>query len=268
MVWISVVVGAFCGVLAAGVAVLVVRKRKENPRFYSLVFAGIMALLLALSNEFVTPMIKASYAASNIEDSLLDIPAFAAMKQHDPATYNQIVDRLKLSVSNGQSLAATHEAIQNDIAMLIEKRLPHASDEAAAMYTNVLVQEMTELKQNGGDFCYRFLFPQPGQPLDISRYLSAPTKKANLAALGEVIRTSALSPQTIPTEADVAALIEPIITALAKQHGQDMAILQNPGAPGVDKGKVCGIMIDMYSQIALLPPAQAGKLLRYMLAQP
>src|SRR5512139_1731017 len=198
MIWISVAVGAICGVLAAGVAVLVVRNRKENPRSYSLVFAGTMALLIALSNAFVTPMIKASYAASNIEDSLLDIPAFAAMKQHDPATYKQIVENMKLAVTNGQSLSDTHQAVQNDIVMLLQKRLPRASNEAAAMYTHVMVQEMSELQQKGGDLCYRFLFPQPGQPLDISKYLSDAAKKADLAALGEVIKTSALAPQPVP----------------------------------------------------------------------
>lgn len=175
---------------------------------------------------------------------------------------------LKSAISKGKSETEIFAAVRSNITALVQKRLPYASDEAAARYMRVMVQEMTELQMNdGGDLCYQFLFPQAGQSLDISQYISEATKQADLTALSAVVRTSAVAPQEIPKEEDVSALLESVVNILVQRYGQDVALLQNPVAPGVDKAKVCAIMIEMYTQILQLPPTQGGKLIRYLLAQ-
>lgn len=64
MTWISLAVGAACGVLAAAIAVAIVKDRKENKSRYSIVFVVTLVVLLAVAREFVTPKLEASYAAS------------------------------------------------------------------------------------------------------------------------------------------------------------------------------------------------------------
>lgn len=267
MTWINVAVGVTCGVLAAVVATTIVRDRKENKRRYSIVFVVTMVVLLAIAREFVTPQLQASYAASTLDNSLAGNPAFAAIKQYDAPTYSRILTEIKAAISRGQSEAEATIAVRNNITTLVQQRLPRASDEAAAAYMRVMVQEMTELNKHGADTCYRFLFPQAGQPIDMNRFVPESIKQADLAALGEIIRSSATAPQAVPTEADVSPFLEPIVEDLARRYGQDMVVLQAPAAPGVDKAKVCLMTIAMYDRILQLPPAQGGKLVRFMLGQ-
>lgn len=267
MIWIKLVVWGICGILAAGVATLVTLERKENKRLYNLVFVITILLLLGVSREFIMPQIQARYDSSTIDESLMANPLFASLKQHDSDTYIRITAKYKNAIAKGNSEAEANAAIRDDITMLVQSRLPHASNEAAVKDISVMVQELTELQQHGGDICYQLLFPQAGQPLDISKYLSKTTQQADLIALGEVVRTSAVAPQEIPKEEEVSALLEQVINVLSNKYGQDVALLQNPGAAGVDKTKICAITIEMYRQILQLPPEQGGKLLRYLFAQ-
>ncbi|MET0168099.1 MAG: hypothetical protein ABW318_24300 [Vicinamibacterales bacterium] len=268
MIWIHVLSGAVCGFLAVGVATLIVRNGKANKYLHAVVSVVALGLLLAVSQAFVTPQLQARYTASKVNESLSANPAFAAIRQHDAATYSQIMGELKSAITKGRSQAEATAAVRSNITTLIQRRIPHASDDAALTYMSVTVQEMTELQQNGGDeLCYQFLFPQPRQPIDMSKYVSEATIQADLAALGEVVRTSAVAPQHIPSEADVWDLLEPVVKVLITKYGEDAALLQKPGAPGVDQAKVCAITTEMYRQIVALPPEQGGKLVRYLLAQ-
>ena len=97
--------------------------------------------------------------------------------------------------------------------------------------------------------------------------MSANTIEADSAALGQVVRSSTVAPQAIPQQADVAARMQPVIAALAGRYGPDLSLLQNPQAPGVDRDKLCSINIDMYTVILQMPPADSGKLIRYLMSQ-
>ena len=266
VIMIDIAVGAFAGLLAFGLATLLVRNKKENKRIYNGVVVAMMVVLIALSQAFVTPQLKSQYEAKEIDNSVSEIPAFAAIKQYDEAEYQQIMEKLKIAMSHGQGQAEAKADMKGYILAIVQKRLPHASDESVTKYMNVIIQETVQLQQKGGDLCYQFLFPQEGKSLDISKHITSATKQADLAALGEVIRTSATAPQDIPKEDVVTADLQTVFVALNKKHGKDVDILQNPGAQGVDKAKVCEVTVDMYTEIFKLPPVQSGKLLRYMLA--
>lgn len=267
MTWISLAVGAACGVLAAATAAAIVKDRKENKSRYSIVFVVTLVVLLAVAREFVTPKLQASYAASTLDESLSGNPAFAAIKQYDAPTYSRILSETKVAISQGKSELEAKAAIRNNITALVQQRLPRASDEAAVAYMRVMVQEMTELNKHEPDTCFRFLFPEAGQPIDLERFIPDALERADLAALREIVRTSATAPQAVPTEAEVSPLLEPIVQDLVRHYGQDLVMLEEPTAPGVDKRKVCLMTIATYTRILQLPPAQGGKLVRFMLSQ-
>ncbi|MEO8153263.1 MAG: hypothetical protein ABI605_09365 [Rhizobacter sp.] len=265
MNWISVVVSAVCGALGGVLATLVVRDRKSKRGLYAAVFVVSAGLLFALGRVYVTPWLQARYDASTLDSALSSNAAFAAIKKFDPKVYDQMMSELRAGLLRGQGKAELIDLVRSQVTTLVQKRLPHASDEAASEYMRVMVREMGELRQRGGDLCYRFLFAQPGQGLDLSKYVSPSTVEADFAALSQVVRTSTVEPQPIPQQAEVSERLKPVVAALAARYGQDLALLQQPQAPGIDRDKLCAMSIDMYTVILQLPPADSGKLIRFLM---
>jgi hypothetical protein len=267
MGWIGMAVAAACGLLAALITAAALRHRTQEKSHYAGVWVVVAGLLFAVSNHFMTPVLQARFDASRVDESLSSNAAFAAIKKHDEITYDRITSELREGLLKGRSKAELVETLRAEVSSLVQKRLPRASDEAATEYMRVMVQEMGELRRQGGDLCYRFLFAPPGQGVDLTRYVSANTLHADAAALSQVVRSSTLSPQPAPQQAEVAVRLQPVMAALTGRYGSDLALLQQPHAPGVDRDKLCAISIDMYSVILQLPAADSGKLIRYLLGQ-
>jgi hypothetical protein len=267
MGWISVVVAVVCGALAAGLVIPAMGKRTQRKSMLVAAWLVLAASLFALAQQFVTPALQARYDASRLDDSLAGNATFAALKKHDPQTYERMMSGLRDGLMKGRDKTELVESMRNEMTTLVQKRLPIASDEAATEYMRVMVQEMGELRRQSGDLCYRFLFGGPDKRLDLTRYVSANTIEADSAALSQVVRSSTLAPQAVPQQAEVAPKLQPVVAALHGRYGGDLALLQNPQAPGVDRDKLCSISIDMYSVILQMPPADSGKLIRYLMGQ-
>ena len=267
MSWISVAVAAVCGVLAALIAALAAKGFNQNKPLFAGVFGGTIAFFLIVSHFYVTPSIKAHYEAGMLDRTLSGNAAFAAIKKHDPEAYAHMTAELRAGLLHGRDKAELIELVRGEITTLVQQRLPHASDEAATEYMRVMVREMGELRSKGSDLCYKFLFAQAGHGLDLSKYVSANTMEADLSALGEVVRTSAVAPQPVPQPSEVMSRLQPVFAALSGRHGQDVTLLQHPQAPGVDRDKLCMISIDMYTLILQAPPDESGKLIRFLMGQ-
>ncbi len=267
MSWISVASAAVCGALAGLIVALALRGRTRDKSHYLAAWVVAAGLLFAAAHRFITPALQARYDASQVDESLSGNAAFAAIKKHDPQTYARIMSELREGLLNGQGQAELIERVRMQVTTLVQKHLPRASDDAATEYMRVLVLEMSELRRHGGDLCYRFLFPKAGETLSLTRYVSANTRDADFAALSQVVRSSTVSPQPVPQQAEVASRIQPVMAALTARYGRDLALLQQPEAPGVDRDKLCSINIDMYTVILQLPTADSGKLIRYLMSR-
>jgi hypothetical protein len=267
MSWIGLVVAAICAVLAGVITTAVLRHRTKEKLHYVGLWAALLAVLFGAASQLITPALQVRYDVSRIDASLSSNAAFSAIKKHDPLTYDRIKGELRDGLLKGRSQPELIELLRSEVSILVQQRLPRASDEAATEYMRVMVQEMAELRRHGGDLCYRFLFAQPGQGVDLTRYVSANTMEADYAALSQVVRSSVVAPQPVPQKSEVEPRLQPVVALLAARYGRDLALLQQPQAPGIDRDKLCGISIDMYTAILQLPVADAGKLVRYLMGQ-
>ena len=267
MNYMHLIVGATAGALAAVIAHLVAGSAQENRNKYVGTFVVSFAILFALSNAFVYPPLNTWYQVRNAEAEFLGSPAYRALKQHDRATYDKLMADFRQAVKEDKGREATVAAVREHVVRAVQSRLPTASNESVADYMKVMLAEMKELDEQGGDLCYRFLFPQVSGPIDPVQYFSKQTQKADLEALAEVIRTSAENPQPVPPESVVMPQLETIFIDLANDHGQDIAMLQNPVAPNVDRRKICRMTQNMYTKILQLPVEESGQMLRYLLGQ-
>jgi len=267
MSWISGVAALVCAGVAAGVAVFALRGRSREASHHAALWLVLAGLLFVATQHFITPALQARYDASRVDDSLSSHAAFAAIKKHDPQTYGRIMAELREGLLAGQSQGVLIERVRAQVTSLVQQRLPRASDEAATEYVRVMVQEMHELRSHGGDLCFRFLFPQPGEGLNLTRYVSVNLRDADAAALSQVVRSSTVSPQPVPQKAEVLVRMLPVMSALSARYGRDLTLLEQAQAPGVDRDKLCSINIDMYSVILQMPVSDSGKLIRYLMSQ-
>ncbi|MBC7955395.1 MAG: hypothetical protein H7Y33_05960 [Cytophagales bacterium] len=265
MSWIGLVVAAICAALAGVITTVALRHRTEEKLHYVGMWVVVAGVLFGGANHVITPALQVRYDVSRIDASLSSNAAFSAIKKHDPLTYGRITAELRDGLLSGRSKADLIEMLRNEVSTLVQQRLPRASDEAATEYMRVMVQEMGELRRHGGELCYRFLFAQPGQGVDLTRYVSANTMEADSAALSQVVRSSTVSPQPVPVKSEVESRLQPVVALLAARYGPDLALLQQPRAPGIDRDKLCAINIDMYTVILQLPMADSGKLIRYLM---
>lgn len=265
MIAISVAVGAVCALIAAVLAMIAVSNVGHNKGRFGAVFGICLVLLYGAARLFVQPHAEARYKMYEVDQALAQNAAFSALKQYDAPTYRSILTELNLLVREGKTQQEVFVTVRGIIEPLVLKRIPEASDEAAARYMTAMLAEMKELYAGGGDLCYRFLFPVKGQALELPKYISEAARKEDAAALGEVLRSASASPQTPPLASEVEPILRAAVTPIAERYGNDLAMLQNPGAPGVDKSRLCEITINLYGRILKLPPDQSGKVIRHML---
>ena len=265
MIWTSVVIGAVIGAVAAVLAFLGAGPAAGRGKRLGMLFAVIFLPLYGAAQAFVVPHAQARYTLWQVDRELAQNPAFAALKQYDGPTYRNVLTELGLLAREGKGKDEVARAVRGILEPLVIKRIAQASDEAAARYMKVMMEEMKQLYSQGGDLCYRFLFPGKDTPGDLQKYISAETRKEDMAALGDVLRSAAVGAQPPPLKSEVEPLLEPAVAAIAERYGRDLIMFQAPRAPGVDKSKVCEITINLYGRILRLPPDQSGKTIRYML---
>jgi len=260
-----VAVAAVCALIAAVLAMIAVNNAGHNKGRFGVAFGICLVLLYGAARLFVQPHAEARYTMYEVDKALARNAAFAALKQYDGPTYRNVLTELNLMVREGKSQREVFLSVRGIVEPLVIKRIPEASDEAAARYMTVLITEMKELYGQGGDLCFRFLFPVKGEVLDIQKNISEATRKEDFAALGELLRSASTAPQTPPLASEAEPLLQPIVMAIAERYGKDLTMLQNPQAPGVDRSKLCEITINLYGRILKLPPDQSGKVIRHML---
>lgn len=263
MNWISVLVGAASAALAALLAMVFVGK--DKPIVRGAVFVVLMLVLVGSSTLHITPRLKAWAGGASAMAQLERTPTFAAIKQHHPEVFARIKASVEEAARSGAKDEALGGAARQHVMKLVERQLPRASDESVATYLQVTMGIAATLQRKDPALCFAMFHPQGTEGvMDMLKLVSPEQKKADLDALADVIRSAATAPQPVPKEAEVAQDLQLAVNALVARHGQDVAMLQNPAAPGVSKAKVCAMTIDMGNSILAMPPQRSGKLWRHL----
>jgi hypothetical protein len=264
MNWIGIAGGAIGGVVAVLISSLVMRMLgRKNQTVHYVVFAVVMALTMAISRDYVQPAV----AASQTEGVLLKLPVYQALQEHEPEVYARIVQVVKDGVARGAAKEYMWAQTRPMISGVIERRSKSASDDALLLLASVVVEEVRALHAVGDTSCHAMLLPTPGGPqIDLLKVVGKDVAERELAAQTAIIRSSASSPKPVPAAADVAQLLERVGAVLGKSYSEaELASLQSPGAPGVDKRKICEMTLTIYTELLTWPPAEGGKLMRFMM---
>jgi hypothetical protein len=199
-----------------------------------------------------------------VDDALLKIPIYAAIKKFEPSAYAEIrrtfVDGVRLGRSQAEVIGQTRDMV----SQITQKYMAVSSDQAIVEEVKVLVAELDELRAVDADACFYFLYPQAGvSHVDLSRVLSSELREREMAALGAVVESGAATPQRIPSESEVAGAMNKATKALALIHSSsELAQLSEPTKG--NHATVCTVAADLYRQILMLPVRDQGPLLRFL----
>lgn len=204
--------------------------------------------------------------ADRIEADLLTMPLYSALKAYEPQIYQQIVEEVKSGFQRGTSMTELRARTLPLIEEVYRRRLPYASDDALRAFIEVLLDQIGVLYAEDPVLCYEYLFPEAGKPLDVTRYFSQELLEQELSVMAAVIKSAATSARQPPTEQQVQRQLTQAWTRLSTEFGEDVALLEEPEVPAINKKRVCEITYALYSDINSLADHEAMPLLRYMFA--
>lgn len=265
MNWTGIIAGAIGGAVGVLVSALVTRLfHIKSQSLHTVIVIAAVALSVALSREYVQP----SVAASQAEDGLLKLPVYQALQQYEPVVYARVVQVIKDGVAKNVPNEVMWSETRPLISGVIERRSKTASDDALRLLGAVVVEEVGALYNVGDNSCHAMLAPAAGQaPVDMMKVVGKDVAERELAAQTAIIQSSGSAPQPVPTANDVQPQMERVGEVLRKSYSEaDLASLQNPTAPGVDKRKICAMTLTLYKEALSWPPAESGKLMRFMMS--
>lgn len=198
-------------------------------------------------------------------------PPFAALKQYLPEIYKNALHAIDVEVKTlpADKTVFIHEARgRAPFLLAFDDRLKIASDEAVAAYAAALAGAADELGKRDPKLCAVYLYRGLEGRQNFATLLSAPTQKAEAAAMAEIFKSSVAAPQPRAGSAqdgEIYRILQPVIADLLKEFGNDWQIINSPFAKGVDNAKLCSFTAAYYREILDLPAADAGLVLRRQL---
>ncbi len=251
----------------SGAAAYVIAKTYPTRRILILAIPVLVFIALSSLTKFLLiPPLHLWTSQREIEKSLLDISAYEVIAKYDLKAYEQIRQEILNSLKNRESQDEAIDRARKRVADLVAGYIPRASDDAILRYMKAMVKEMEELSGKNPELCYQFLFPQKYGAADVTEHLTPETQREDLVALEEVIRTAVEEPQPLPDLAAAETLLRRTLSQFSQDHGEDTLLLKDPFAPGIDKGKACGLIASLYEEVLKLPERESSLVLRYMLS--
>ena len=203
---------------------------------------------------------------AELRETLLRLPAFAALKEHRPAQFRELL----LAVRESPLAAGGDEArlaiARTELVALAPQFLARSADRPVLQYSKLLISQLRQSGPRVGEACYALLRPDPAAAVALARNTSPDLKESMQQELAWAIDSAVKDPRPIPTREQVAPLLDPLVEALQRRFGAQAAVAVHDGldAPGVDKALACRVTAGLLSSILIdLPDTEAAPLLRY-----
>lgn len=215
----------------------------------------------------MTPQVEQWYVAEHLEDVLAENPAYASLRQYEPTTFRTMLASGKQSIREGAPIEAIQASMRVHLMPVIERSIPIAEDHAVYGYMKVMTKEIRELHAGGDEACYTFLNPGTGAVFDATRRFQPETLRADLEALGAVIRSAATTKQARVGLKDVQPQLARVTASLAEKYGAEADLLNAPQSTMRNKRRACELVAFVYDEVLALPPNEGGRVLRAMLSE-
>jgi hypothetical protein len=209
------------------------------------------------------------YARARLEADFLTVPVFAVLRQLEPDTFAQLKETYVSGVLGGvprnEMNAKLHAAIMEKV---IPKYVRIAPDHELVAYWRTQLDKARELQAIDPKYCAQFLTPQPGvDTSSLAGLFSQKVQDEDIQALANLIRAGAEHPGRVPPGSEVREALRASARRADALIPGAVDIVANPQTASTLPREFCGAEVAFYESILALPPAQAGPLLRFLVAQ-
>lgn len=246
-------------------ATLLVKKAKIN-----LLLAALLVILPPVAGNiyfyyWIYPQQQLAAKIVAAEDKLATTPTYRAIKQQQPALYKQIHDEFIAAVRAGVPADKAIGQLRPLLADLLNQRIGSADDASIISYMRLSVSQMQNLRQQSGDLCFRFLFPQISGGINTEEALPKALQQQDLEQM-EALLNASRGPEVTIDLPQARQSLQAIVRTLYAKWGSDLQLLNSPTDSRVDRDKMCDMTIDLYNAVLALPGKQSANILRMMLS--
>lgn len=192
---------------------------------------------------------------SSLEEQM---PVIATIKKISPEAY-QSIERLvrDYDPSNEQLKRQIFDHIIGNVMRLVLERIPYASDASVIDFTSKVKDYLNVLLETdpSGQTCFYSLFPYLRDSAEI-----IPPQKSHAVLLKQLTATNELLisgesgvKQPMLSSAEQTAILADLQAKLAKQYGDETALLGNLDKAKLQPALTCRISISFYDHILAIP---------------
>ena len=264
MDWQSIGITAGAAATSVLIAMAIIRlwRKPQDSAAARIVQALVLAVMLVLAKTVVEPR----WQASRLEAAMMEVPVHRALKEHHPEVYAQVAATVREVVMRKLSEEEAHARTRPLIGTLAVKMWPHAPDDLAVRFGGFLVDSLSVLHAKGGTACFAWIHAPSGEVHDFAALLGDELAGRDLELLEQVIVRTSGQRRAPVSEAEVAADLDAVRARLASSYSaEQLEVLSDPEAPGLDKRLFCQVFADLYRGAVELPSPRNARLVRYLL---
>ncbi len=204
---------------------------------------------------------------ATLRETLLELPAYRALKRHTPARFKQLLDAIQPSLRGNESEDEVLALARTQLGPIVRLDLARAPDAPVVMATKLTVTQVLLLAEGGDPACFAFLAADPPAARAAARSIHDDLRSSEQEQLARVITGAATHPEPIPARDAVAPRLDLILGYVRARFGNDATILERLSDPGVDKLQACRVMVALYQRALVLHQADAARVLRFLYSQ-
>jgi hypothetical protein len=224
----------------------------------------VTAIVMVVGTPLVHRFLVNPYRLDRV---LATTPAYRALKEHEPQTYEKIRGEMLAAMRAGESPVATSARMRAVIATLLPKYLQTADDAALVEYMRVNMDELEEIARHDHATAYAFLVPDPAKPVNVMEHVSADLKRRDSEALARLVATGAKRRTPRPPNGRAEPVLGEVVEQVRGQIGDDFDALQRMGQPDADPQKIVRATLILYRAILARPTGDAAEVLRFLLRE-
>ncbi|MFS2222183.1 hypothetical protein [Pantoea sp. B65] len=252
-------------VVLSALALLLVKRGHIRRRLALLLVIAPLLLGNIIWLQWIYPQQQRAAKIAAAQQQLATTPAYRVIRQQQPTLYKQLNDELAAAVDNGMPTAEAIGQLRPQLADLLNERIGRAEDDNIIRYMQLSVSQMQNLRQQSGDLCFKFLFPQISGGVNTEQLLPKELQQQDLQQMEALLKASSGADKPIDLTAARQSL-RGIVRTLYAKWGGELQLLNAPTDSHVDRDHMCDMTTDLYRAVLALPPKQSANVLRMMLS--
>ncbi|MDO8331069.1 MAG: hypothetical protein Q7T36_11425 [Fluviicoccus sp.] len=173
--------------------------------------AAVFLLTLIVTVSGTARWLKPSFPSLGIGSMATELAAsqpFAELRQHDAELWEKTIAQITAHAHHGQTREDAASIIKSGLYYVMRRKIPESSNETAIQFISARMDELEHYASQGEELCYMLMEPPPGLVFRKAGKPPAALLQQLDLAMFRLIREAALTPQPVPNEEELAALLE------------------------------------------------------------